>query len=57
MIIYYIFSEDSCNVVFSCNEMSILRMDFNIDLNNNFAEDDHDTIILTRLLARDIKFN
>ena len=57
MIIYYIFSEDSCNVVFSCNEMSILRIDFNIDLNNNFAEDDHDTIILTRLLARDIKFN
>ena len=37
--------------------MSILRIDFNIDLNNNFAEDDHDTIILTRLLARDIKFN
>ena len=37
--------------------MSILGMDFNIDLNNNFAEDDHDTIILTRLLARDIKFN
>ena len=41
------FNEDSGNVAFSCNEMGIL----NVDLDNNFDEDDPDTIILIRLLA------
>ena len=52
------FGEDSSNVVFICNGMSI----FNIDLNNinlddtNYDEDDPDTIILIRLLAWHSKF-
>ena len=46
------FDEDSGNVVFSCNEMGILNIDLkNINLDNNFDEDDLDTIILIRLLA------
>ena len=37
--------------------MGILNIDLNIiDLDNNFDEDDHDTIILIRLLAWHIKF-
>ena len=40
------------NVLFSCNEISILNIDLNsINLDNKFDEDDHDTIILIRLLA------
>ena len=51
------FNEDSSNVVFSCNEMGILNIDINnINLDNNFDEDDPDTIILIRLLAWHIKF-
>ena len=50
-------NEDSGNVVFSCSEMSILNIDLNnINLDNNFDEDDPDTIIHTRLLAWHIKF-
>ena len=50
------FSEDPCNVVFSCNEMDIFNIDLNnIDLDNNFDEDDPDTIILVRLLAWHVK--
>ena len=46
------FNEDSGNVVFSGNEMSILNIDLNnINLDNNFDEDDPDTIILIRLFA------
>ena len=45
-------NEDSGDVVFSCNEMGIL----NIDLDNNFDEDDPDAIILIRILAWHIKF-
>ena len=42
------FNEDSNNVVFSCNEMGILNIDLNnINLDNNFDEDDLDTIILS----------
>ena len=45
------FNEDSGNVVFFCNEMGILIIDLNnIKLDNNFYEDDSDTIILIRLL-------
>ena len=43
------FNEDSGNVIFSCNEMGI-------NLDNNFDEDDPDTIILIRLLDWHIKF-
>ena len=52
------FNEDSGNVVFSCNEMSILNIDINnINLDNSFDEDDPDTIIIIiRLLAWHIKF-
>ena len=50
-------NEDSGNVVFSCSEMSILNIDLNnINLDNNFDEDDPDTIIHTRLLTWHIKF-
>ena len=50
-------NEDSGNVVFSCSEMSILNINLNnINLDNNFDEDDPDTIIHTRLLAWHIKF-
>ena len=51
------FNDDSGNVVFHCNEMGILNIDLdNINLDNNFDEDDPDTIILIRLLACFIKF-
>ena len=51
------FNEDSGNVIFSCNEMGILNIDLNnINLDNNFDEDDPDTVILIRLLAWYIKF-
>ena len=46
------FNGDSGNVAFSCNEMDIL----NVDLGNNFDEDDPDTVILIRLLVWYIKF-
>ena len=46
------FNKDSGNVVFSCNKMSILNIDLNnINLDNNFDEDNPDTIIFVRLLA------
>ena len=51
------FNEDSGDAVFSCNEMHILSIYLNnINLDNNFDEDDPDTIILVRLLAWHIKF-
>ena len=51
------FNEDSNNVVFNCNEMCILNIDINnINLDNNFDEDDPHTIILIRLLAWHTKF-
>ena len=51
------FNEDSGNVVFSCNEMGILNIDFNnINLDNNFDQDDPDTIFLLTLLAWHIRF-
>ena len=50
------FTEDSDNVTFSCNGMGILNIDFkNINLDNNFDEDDPDTIILIRLLTWHLK--
>ena len=47
------FNEDSGNVSFCCNEIGILNIDLNnINLDNNFDEDDPDTIILIRLIIR-----
>ena len=47
------FNDDSYgNVVFSCNEMGILNIDIhNINLDNNFDENDPDTIIYIRVLS------
>ena len=54
--IFY-FNEDSGNVVFSCDEMGILNIYLNnINLGNNFDEDDPETFILIRLLVWHIKF-
>ena len=51
------FDEDFGNVTFCCNKMSILSVNLsNIYVNNNFDEDDPDTIILIRLLAWHSKF-
>ena len=51
------FNEDSGNVVFSCNEMGIINIYINnINLDNNFEEDDPNTIIVIRLLTWHIKF-
>ena len=51
------FNEYSDNVVFSCNVIGILNIDLkNISLDDNFDEDDHNTIIPVRLLAWHIKF-
>ena len=51
------FNEGFGNVVFNCNGMSILNIDLNnINLDNNFDEDDPHIIILIRLLAWHIKF-
>ena len=42
------FNEVSDNVVFSCNEMGILNINLNnFNLDNNFDEDDPDTIFLS----------
>ena len=50
------FNEDSGNAVFSYNEISMVNIDLNnINLDNNFDEDDRDIIILIRLLAWHIK--
>ena len=51
------FNEDSGNLVFSCNEMDVFNIDLNnINLDNNFDEDDPDTIVLIKLLVSHIKF-
>ena len=51
------FDETSGDVTFYCDEMSILSVNFNnINFDNNFDEDDPDTIILVRLLALHSKF-
>ena len=50
-MVYSFFDEDSDNVTFCCNKMGILSVNLNINFDNNFDEDDPDTIILIRLLA------
>ena len=50
-----IFFSENSGVVFSCNDMGILSIINNFYLDNNFDEDDPDTIIIFRLLAWHIK--
>ena len=52
------FNEYSGDVIFSCNEMGIFRIDLNnINLDNsNYDEEEPETIIHVRLLAWHIKF-
>ena len=51
------FNKDSGDAVFNYNEIGIVNIDFNnINLDNNFDEDDPDTIILIGLLALYTKF-
>ena len=51
------FNESSGDSVFNCNGMDIFHIDlYNINLDNNFGEDDPDAIIPTRLLAWHIQF-
>ena len=46
------FDEDSGDVTFCCNEMGILSVNLdNVNLDNNFEDNDLDTIVLVRLLA------
>ena len=50
-------NEDSGNVVYSCYKMGFLNIDLNnINLDNNFDEDESDTTIFIRHLAWCIKF-
>ena len=54
---FIFFDEDSRNFTFCCDEMDILSVNLNnIDLDNNFDEDNSDAIILIRLLAYYIAF-
>ena len=51
------FDEDSGDVTSCCNEMRIFSVNLNnINLDNNFGEDDPDAIILIRLLAWHCEF-
>ena len=51
------FNEISGDSIFTCSGMDILNIDLNnINPDNDFDEDDPDTIIFIRLLAWNIKF-
>ena len=51
------FNESSANIAFCYDEMGILSVSLNnINLHNNFDEDDPDTIIYIRLLSWHIRF-
>ena len=53
------FNEDFNKVIFFANQMDILAVDLdktNLDVDNNFDEDDPDTIVYVRLLAWHNKF-
>ena len=53
----HFFDEESSDVTYFCNEMSILSVNLNnISLDNNSDGDDRDTIILIKLLAWHSKF-
>ena len=50
------FNEGSGDDVFNCKGMDVLNIDLNnVNLDNNFDEDDLDTIVLIRLLTWHIK--
>ena len=50
-------NEDSGDAVFNYNEMGIFNNDLNnVNLDDNFDEEDPNTIILIRLLAWHTKF-
>ena len=54
---FNLFDEYSADVTFCCNEMGILNVNLdNINLDDNFDEDDPDTIVVIRLLAWHSKF-
>ena len=56
MKIYSEDNEDSGIVVYPCNELGILNIDLNdVNLDNNFDEDDPDTFILIRPLVKNLK--
>ena len=51
------FNEGSGNAIFNCSGMGIPNTDFNnANLDNNFDENDPDTIILLKILDWHIKF-
>ena len=51
------FNEDSGDAVFNYNEMGIANSDLNnISLDDNFDEEDPDTVILVRLLVWHTRF-
>ena len=51
------FNEDCSSPFFSCNDMVIFNVDLNdINLDNNFDEDNPNTIIFIKVLASNIKF-
>ena len=59
MMIYSFFNEDFSKVALVANQRHILAVDLdkvNLDNDNNFDEDDPDTIIRVRLLAWRNKF-
>ena len=54
---FLFFHEDPGDVTFCCNEMGILSVNLNnINLDNNFDEDDPNNIILILLLAWHSRF-
>ena len=56
MKIYFEDNEDSGTVVYPCNELGILNIDLNdVNLDNNFDEDDPDTFIFIRPLVKNLK--
>ena len=53
----YSFDEDSGDVTFCCNEMGIFSVNHNNNnLDNNFDEDDTDTIMLIRIFGFRVNF-
>ena len=46
----------TADVLFCCDEIGALSINLNINLDNNFDEDDPNTINLTRLLAWQSQF-
>ena len=52
IMVYCFFDEDSCDVTFCRNQLGILSVNPNkINLNNNFDDDDPNTVVLIRLAS------